>query len=69
MTIATGLNLRAYELRQLTTALERLERSGIKTDYIIVGSHKVHVRFVDGDSSDQRDSGYWLITGIERTRG
>lgn len=67
MTRDTGLDLQLYELQTITRALERLQRSGIRTDHIIVGSHKIYVRFELGDSMDQRDEGHWIITGIERT--
>ena len=55
------LELDIHDVEKILQSLRKLEQSGIVTDNVIVGQHRVHLRWND----DQRDGAYWTITGIE----
>lgn len=64
------MELPLYELQKIVTSLEKLSTAGIVTDSIIVGNHRVSVRYdlpaAGGNSSQwERETGSWVITDIQ----
>jgi hypothetical protein len=66
MSVARGLGLHAHDLRAIATALESLEKSGVITDNIRVGGHRIVLQRNLGSPMDQRDdTPTYVVTAIE----
>ena len=64
--VSRGLGLTVHDLRNIASALEKLAQSGVVTDNIRVGSHRVVLRRdLPHPAGDQRDTPTYVITAIE----
>ena len=60
-----GLRLTVYDLRNIASALEKLTQSGVITDNIRVGSHRVVLRRDLPNPASERDGATYVVTAIK----